>query len=109
MNPKEKGTFKRNLYEEAQSKGYLVQHPKGGTYLIKNTSFSAALIDLSNPEAYTWLKEVIKKEMLTIGIKGWMADFAEALPFDAVLFEGISQTVAQQIYGSLEQTQSRSH
>ena len=91
VNPKEKGSFKRNLYEEAQSKGYLIQHPKGGTYLIKNTSFSAALIDLSNPEAYNWLKEVIKKEMLAIGIKGWMADFAEALPFDAVLFEGHSK------------------
>ena len=88
VNPEEKGSCKRNLYEEAQSKGYFVQHPKGGTYLIQNTSFSAALIDLSNPDAYNWLKEVIKKEMIEIGIKGWMADFAEALPFDALLHEG---------------------
>ena len=88
VNPEEKGSFRRNLYEEAQSHGYLIQHPNGGTYLIKNTSFSAALIDLSNPDAYNWLKEVIKKQMLAIGIQGWMADFAEALPFDAVLHQG---------------------
>ena len=88
IDPKEKGTCKRNLYAEAESQGFFVQHPKGGTYLIQNTSFSAGLIDLSNPKAYHWIKDVIKTEMINIGLRGWMADFAEALPFDAVLYDG---------------------
>jgi len=87
VNPREKGNFARNLYEEAESRGFLIG--KGGRpYQILNTSFSAAMLDLANPEACVWVKELIKDQMIATGVSGWMADFGEALPFDAELFEG---------------------
>ena len=38
-----------------------------------NTSFSAAMLDLANPEARTWIKEVIKDELISTGrLAGWL-------------------------------------
>jgi alpha-glucosidase (family GH31 glycosyl hydrolase) len=77
---------RRNLFDEAQSQGFLVKNQAGETYLIPNTDFSAGLVDLSNPAARTWMKQIMKNEVIAVGASGWMADFGEALPFDAVLF-----------------------
>ncbi|MDJ0735963.1 MAG: alpha-glucosidase [Nostocaceae cyanobacterium] len=85
--PPEKLKGKRNLYQEAKEKGFLVKDEKGEIYSISIT-FDAALVDLSNPDAREWLKSIIKEEMLRIGAKFWMADFAEAAPFDAVFASG---------------------
>ena len=82
VNAEEKGNVRRNLYLEAKEKGYLIQNLEGEEYAIMNTSFSAALVDLSNPEAYEWLKAVIRDELIAVGARGWMADFGEAPPFD---------------------------
>jgi len=79
----------RNLFREASDLGLLVRHDDGSDYLIENTSFSAGLLDLTNPAARTWIKQVIKNEVLAAGAAGWMADFGEALPFDAELHSGI--------------------
>lgn len=74
------------LFKEAQANGYLVKKADGSPYLIKNTDFFAALIDLSNPATRTWIKGIIKTELIgKAGASGWMADFGEALPFDAKL------------------------
>ena len=81
----EKQGHRRNLFAEAKKEGYLVKTRDGKPYMIRNTSFSAALIDLSNPKAQIWTKEIIKKELLASGASGWMADFGEALPYDALL------------------------
>jgi alpha-glucosidase len=78
------------LYKEASPRGYLVQKPGGGDYLIEVTTFPAALVDLTNPEACEWIKGVIKERMIGIGMDGWMADFGEYLPTDAVLYSGES-------------------
>lgn len=76
-------------FAEAEKNNFLVKHKDGSLYLIKNTDFSAGLIDLSNPEACTWIKGVIKKNLIETGMSsGWMADFGEALPFDASLYNG---------------------
>ncbi|MGH3148528.1 MAG: TIM-barrel domain-containing protein, partial [Rubrobacter sp.] len=40
------------------------------------------------PGARTWIKEVIKDNVLGGGASGWMADFGEGLPYDAVLYSG---------------------
>ena len=87
----EKENHRRNLFVEARDKGFLIKNQAGEPYLILNTSFSAGLIDLTNPAARSWIKEVIKNELIRgAGSKGWMADFGEALPYDAVLFSGES-------------------
>ncbi|MEM7724930.1 MAG: alpha-glucosidase [Cyanobacteria bacterium P01_A01_bin.45] len=71
-----------NLYKEAEKNGFLVKNEQGEVYLVPNTDFSAGLVDLSNPNAREWLKNIIKTEILGIGAKFWMADFAEAAQFD---------------------------
>jgi sulfoquinovosidase len=83
-----KGNYQRNLFAEAARDGYLVNDRDGEPYTVKTTDFSAAFADLSNPEAREWIKEVIKEELLGNGASGWMADFGEGLPYDAVLFSG---------------------
>jgi alpha-glucosidase len=82
------GNHQRNLFAEAARNGYLVNDRDGEPYTVKSTDFSAAFVDLSNPEAREWIKEVIKEELLGNGASGWMADFGEGLPYDAVLFSG---------------------
>lgn len=77
-----------NLYKEAAEKGYLVLKSDGSEYHVVITTFPAAIIDITNPEAYVWLKGIIKNNMIGIGLSGWMADFGEYLPTDAVLYSG---------------------
>ncbi|MCS7174919.1 alpha-glucosidase [Pseudothermotoga sp.] len=76
------------LYREASKKGYLVRKNDGTEYHVVITTFPAAIVDLTNPEAFEWLKGVIKKNMIDIGLSGWMADYGEYLPADAKLFSG---------------------
>jgi len=78
----------RQLFPEAEALGYLVVDGEGETILIPNTDFSAALLDLTNPDAVRWFKDVVRDEVLGVGASGYMADFSEALPFEAALFNG---------------------
>ncbi len=84
----EKGSDVRNLFREAEASGYLVRNQQGEPYLIAMATFDTALVDLTNPAARAWLKDVIREEMLDRGVSGWMADYGEYLPFDAQLFSG---------------------
>ncbi len=76
------------LYKEASEKGYTVKNKEGKDYYVTITTFPAAMIDLTNPEAWEWIKGVIKKNMIDLGLGGWMADFGEYLPTDCVLYSG---------------------
>ncbi len=84
----EKKDHRRNLFEEAAGNGYLVKNREGEPYTTRISSFSAALVDLTNPEARAWLTSVIREELIGNGSSGWMADFGEGLPYDAVLHSG---------------------
>ncbi|MBR3737429.1 MAG: alpha-glucosidase [Eubacterium sp.] len=76
------------LYKEASEKGYCVKAKDGSDYLVTITTFPAAMVDFTNPDAYNWIKNIIKKNMIEFGLSGWMADFGEYLPTDCVLFSG---------------------
>ena len=77
------------LYELCKSRGYLIRRADGGVYHIKSTTFDAGMLDLTNPEAVSYIKEtLIKQNMLALGVSGWMADFGEYLPVDCVLYDG---------------------
>ena len=84
-----------DLFTEARNANYLVRDPHDPeTHLmVKNTSFSAAVVDLTNPDAYQWLKRVIKERLLSVGLSGWMADFGEALPMNAPIAQGDADAV----------------
>ena len=77
------------LYEHCRSLGYLITRRDGTVYHIKSTTFDAGMLDLTNPDAVKYIKEtLIKKNILSLGIKGYMADFGEYLPVDCVLRDG---------------------
>ena len=77
------------LYEYCKAQGYLICRTDGSIYHIKSTTFDAGMLDLTNPEAVRYIKEtLIKKNMLELGVSGWMADFGEYLPVDCVLHDG---------------------
>ncbi len=76
------------LFNEAREKGYFVKNAAGEDYLIDCGEFDCGVVDLSMPEAFTWYKGVIKTNLIGFGFKGWMADFGEYLPADAVCFGG---------------------
>lgn len=79
-----------NLFKEASSNGYIVQNAIGEDYLIDMGCFYAGVVDLTNPKAFEWYKNVIKVNLIDFGLAGWMADFGEYLPTDAVLYSGES-------------------
>ena len=78
----------RNLYKEAEQKDYLVKNQVGDTYVVQTIGFPTALVDLTNPAARDWFAGVIADQVLAVGATGFMADFGEYTPTDAVLFKG---------------------
>ena len=77
------------LYDACKEKGWLITRKDGTVYHIKSTTFDAGMLDLTNPETARFVKDVlIKKNMLELGMSGWMADFGEYLPVDCVLHKG---------------------
>ena len=80
--------LEKDLYKYAAEKGYCVKDREGKDYLVTITTFPAAMIDFTNPEAYDWYKHIIRDNMIGLGLSGWMADFGEYLPVDCVLYSG---------------------
>ena len=79
---------RRNLFQEAAAQGYLVRDQAGEPYLIQNSDFDGGMIDLTNPAARSWIKDIIHSQVIGAGASGWMADYGEALPYDAALHSG---------------------
>ena len=83
----------RNLWAEARDRGYLVTDDSGAPYALDQGEFEASLVDLTNPAARSWFADVIARYVLADGVRGFMADFAEGLPFDAHLHAGDPATL----------------
>lgn len=78
----------RNLWAEARDAGLLVLTADGEPYMVDQGGYSAALVDFTNPAGRDWMSTVIAEEVLADGVDGFMADFGEGLPMDAVLHAG---------------------
>ncbi len=87
--PEDAGPGLRNLFQEGLAADYFVHGPDDLPLMLEVTAFDVGLLDLTNPDARTWMKGILMDEMVAkAGCSGWMADFAEALPFDAHLHDG---------------------
>jgi alpha-glucosidase (family GH31 glycosyl hydrolase) len=84
----EKPGLERHLFEEAEEAGYLVHNKEGETELVPNGGFDAAMLDLTNADTRSWIKEVMRN-LIDKGVSGWMADFGEALPLEIALASGV--------------------
>ncbi|TNE95888.1 MAG: alpha-glucosidase [Deltaproteobacteria bacterium] len=82
LSPLPEGEDRDSMFEEAKEKDYLVKI-HGKPHGTDNGGFDGFLVDLFNKEAREWLKQIIKQRVQENNFKGWMADFAEAMPFDA--------------------------
>ncbi|MDP1823574.1 MAG: glycoside hydrolase family 31 protein [Archangium sp.] len=83
---------------EAKDGGHLVGSPDGGAYLFSGVTFKpTGLADLSRPETREWVKSYLRKA-LDLGFTGWMADYGEWLPHDAVLFSNENPLEAHNRY-----------
>ncbi|MFT4524058.1 MAG: alpha-glucosidase [Bacteroidia bacterium] len=76
------------MCKDALQKELVVRKFNKEPYLIPFGGFDGYILDLSKPETQAWIKEIIKTNMIGNGLTGWMADFAEWLPFDAILYSG---------------------
>ena len=78
-------------YAEAAERGYLAfRQDSDDIYLVDFGEFDCGVVDFTNPDAAKWFAEhVIGREMLDIGLSGWMADFGEYLPVDVRLANGV--------------------
>ncbi|MFZ4579352.1 MAG: TIM-barrel domain-containing protein [Myxococcota bacterium] len=77
-----------DVFAEAVQLGHTIHDAKGQPYLFGGAKFvPASLLDTTSPAAVAWAKSVYRKG-LEAGADGWMADFCEWLPHDAVLASG---------------------
>jgi alpha-glucosidase len=78
------------LYEEATDKGHFcLRKDCDDPYLVDFGEFDCGVLDFTRAETRNWFADkVLGKEMLDIGVSGWMADFGEYLPTDVRLNDG---------------------
>lgn len=74
-----------SLYQQARDKHFLVTAANGKPYQLETIKIPASMIDLSNPSAFKWYKNIIKQKITEHQFSGWIADFGENLPIDAQL------------------------
>jgi alpha-glucosidase (family GH31 glycosyl hydrolase) len=75
-------------WDQSVNAGTLVQAPDGGNYVITTSAaVPGGLVDLTNPAATAWMGAAMQ-QVVADGMDGWMADFGEWLPFDAVMADG---------------------
>ena len=77
-------------YIDALNKGLCVKDKDGNQYKISTDTGEKSMLDLTNPDTIDWFKKIITKNMINIGLSGWMADYGEYLPIDTVLHSGES-------------------
>ena len=75
-------------WDQAVADDVLIHRADGNVYTFPGVTFEdTSLVDLSNPDARDWARGRMEAA-LEFGFDGWMADYAEWLPTDAVLASG---------------------
>lgn len=90
-------------YVEAADAGYLaLKLDADEPYIVDFGEFDCGIVDFTNPAAAEWFADrVIGREMLDIGLSGWMADFGEYLPTDVRLHDGSDGMLAHNAWPTL--------
>lgn len=88
-----------NYYKEGNENGFFVKDRFNESYAMKSLTIEFYTLDLTNPKAVSWMKNIIKEQVI-VGAEssGFMCDFGEYLPFDAVLYSGENANHAHNKY-----------
>ena len=99
-NVSNRGTpFTHDYYKEGLQAGYFIKSgPSKKVWLGYGDS---CLVDLTNPKAYEWMVEMIINNVLSTNVSGWMCDFGESVPLDAVLFGGEDPVKYHTVYSEV--------
>jgi alpha-glucosidase len=91
------------LYERARQLGYLARKQDSeDPYLVDFGEFDCGVVDFTNADAADWFADtVIGRELLDIGVDGWMADFGEYLPTDVRLADGTDAMLAHNAWPTI--------
>lgn len=68
--------------DKGKEKGFFIKNKKGNARLFNYGGMKGYMLDIFNPDAYEWMKQIIKQNLVANGFDGWMADFAEWYPID---------------------------
>lgn len=100
-------------FEELEARGYFVKNTEGKTalfYAMADAEYKAACFDFTNPEFLKWYEERVTA-VLQMGVSVIKTDFSEAVPEDAVYYDGttgieghnkITYLYAQTIYNIMK-------
>jgi alpha-glucosidase len=76
-------------WPETAPNGWLIKQSNGAPYTFTDARFQpASMVDLSNPDAVKWAVGKLSAA-IALGADGWMGDYGEWLPTDALLTGGI--------------------
>ncbi|MFD6974435.1 alpha-xylosidase [Streptomyces sp. NPDC059949] len=78
---------KSALFAEAREQGYLVRRPNGDIWQWDLWQAGMALVDFTNPDAYTWFQSKLKP-LLDQGVDCFKTDFGERIPTDVAWHDG---------------------
>ncbi len=85
------------LFDKAVSQDFLMK-VNGKLAPVSMGGFEGHLVNLFNPSARSWLKEIMKTQVRENNFKGWMADFSEAWSFEADLPIPFDRSGAHHLY-----------
>ncbi len=77
----------QDLYADAVREGYIARNAQMQPYIFPISVLEGGVVDLSDPRAVTWFQGYARRA-IGLGIDGWMHDFGEWLPYDAVIANG---------------------
>jgi sulfoquinovosidase len=87
-----------DIYQEALQKGVEIKTAAGKEYTFTGIAIDpSSMVDLTSPAAVTWTKNEYASGM-ALGSDGFMSDFGEWLPTDAVLASGESAEEFHNMY-----------
>lgn len=92
--------FTPNHFDEMNAGGWLTRNPDGETnvFLGANVPQFNGQADLTLPGAREYIKDALRNMVVNYGFDGWMADFAEWTPLDAVVSDGTDAIEVRNTY-----------
>jgi alpha-glucosidase (family GH31 glycosyl hydrolase) len=90
------------VFDMLAANGWLVKHADGTPYTVLDVPYNAGMMDFTNPDAVAWYQAQMQLA-LDDGWDGWMYDFAEYVPMDAVFSNGMTGMEGHNLYPLLYQ------